>query len=221
VPGPAAATIGGNAAREGGLPANCGSGVATRWAGTLAAVAREVYLIRHGQSTFNELFGATSVDPLHFDARLSPLGESQVAETRAEALGLDVDAVVVSPLTRAVQTALGLFDRGRTPFHVSALHRELLANSCDVGRAPNELAVEFPMLDFDHLEHPWWYDHHERDERGIAIEPDHVVQRRIAEFTAWVRARPEWRLAVVGHGVFFSLLVGRHLANCEIAPWRP
>lgn len=42
-------------------------------------MADEVFLIRHGQSTFNALYEAKGADPFHFDARLSPLGHQQVA----------------------------------------------------------------------------------------------------------------------------------------------
>ena len=39
-----------------------------------------VYLIRHGQSTFNAAYEQTGVDPMLFDAPLSALGVRQVAE---------------------------------------------------------------------------------------------------------------------------------------------
>ena len=45
-----------------------------------------VYLIRHGQSTFNAAYARDGVDPMLFDAPLSALGRRQVATLRDAAL---------------------------------------------------------------------------------------------------------------------------------------
>ena len=176
---------------------------------------KDIYLIRHGQSTFNAHCESCGGDPMLFDARLSDLGVAQVADARQAAAGIGADLIVVSPLTRALQTASGIFGDRRIPTIVSSLHRERLESSCDVGRAPALLAPEFPMFDFDHLADIWWHDG-EKDDRGIAVEPDHSFSRRVGEFSRWIAARPEATLAVVGHGTFFHSLAGRYLQNCEI-----
>ena len=139
-----------------------------------------VYLIRHGQSTFNAAYEQTGVDPMLFDAPLSALGGRQVAELgrslRASADGSvynDDDeggsggggggrahdrfnpmpqVVLVSPLTRALQTATGAFE-GIPGINVEVLPdlRERLTESCDVGRPTDELRREFPDVDFSAL----------------------------------------------------------------------
>lgn len=179
-----------------------------------------IYLIRHGQSTFNALFDLDPVDPLHFDARLSQIGIEQVAAARQAASEIPVDLVVVSPLTRAIQTAVGLFGEADIPMIITDLHRERLENSCDVGRSPSALSAEFPMLTFDHLSDPWWHNGQE-DDRGVAVEPDHLFGQRVTDFSRWLRARPENVVVVIGHGGFFRRLSGRQLRNCEIMEWRP
>ena len=68
-----------------------------------------VHLIRHGESTFNAAYQETGADPIDFDAPLSPTGHRQVALRRAAFDALAVELVVTSPLTRAIETALGLF----------------------------------------------------------------------------------------------------------------
>ena len=103
-----------------------------------------VDLLRHGQSTFNEAYAATGVDPLHFDARLTELGRRQVAEARERLLSKSYDLVVTSPLTRAIETAVGVFGGRGIPIVVEHLHRERLESSCDVGRSAAELSAEFP-----------------------------------------------------------------------------
>lgn len=179
---------------------------------------KDIHLIRHGQSTFNAIFDLNGVDPLHFDALLSPLGVAQVAAARLAASRLAPDLIVVSPLTRAIETAIGLF--GDAPMLISSLHRERLEHSCDVGRAPAALAREFPMLSFDGLADPWCYDG-EKGDRGVAVEPEHLFKERLADFTRWISARPERSIVVVGHGAFFRHLTGHPFRNCEIGKWSP
>lgn len=156
-----------------------------------------VYLIRHGQSTFNAAYARDGVDPMLFDAPLSALGRRQVATLRDAALASaararrrgeasrfagddDSDAssdsdsarlggggasggrsattfapmpevVLCSPLTRALQTAVGAFEG--TPARVEVLPelREHLTKSCDVGRPVGELVAEFPRADFERM----------------------------------------------------------------------
>ena len=181
---------------------------------------KTIHLIRHGQSTFNAAFEATRVDPLHFDARLTPLGHEQVAAARERLAGAAYDLVVTSPFTRAIETTLGIFGESR-PVLVEALHREWLWSSCDVGRSPSLLTDEFPALSFAHLDDPWWHDAEEKDALGFAIEPEPVFMARLEAFRAWLTSRPEQRIAVVGHGTFFYMLTGQQLANCEMLAFEP
>jgi broad specificity phosphatase PhoE len=75
-----------------------------------SATKKTVYLIRHAQSTHNE-FALTWketdqwADPMHVDAKLSKLGQSQVEQLREKAKELtDIELIVVSPLSRALIT---------------------------------------------------------------------------------------------------------------------
>lgn len=184
-------------------------------------MAKIVHCIRHGQSTFNAVYAPSRGDPLHFDARLSDLGHRQVHDAAEIVSDTAYDLVVTSPLTRALQTTFGAFGEhpARPPIIVEALHRELLANSCDVGRAPHLLREEFPRVAFDHLEEVWWHREGTADARGIHVEPIETLQARVAAFRGWLAARPEKTIAVVGHGTFFFHLTGgHHFANCEIVP---
>lgn len=180
-----------------------------------------VDLIRHGQSTFNAASAETGIDPLHYDARLTPLGHAQVAAAREALRATDYDLIVTSPFSRAVETTLGLFGPSPVPILVEALHRERLESSCDIGRPATALARDFPALAFDHLDDPWWHDSADRNHLGHAIEPHHVFAGRVAAFRAWLVARPERRIAVIGHGTFFLHLSGVPLANCGVLRWSP
>ncbi|TXH32271.1 MAG: histidine phosphatase family protein [Rhodospirillaceae bacterium] len=179
-----------------------------------------IHLIRHGQSTFNAHYEATGEDPMHFDAPLSEIGHRQVAATREALASQPFDLVIASPLTRAIQTASGIFGT-RAPIVVDALHREWLNSSCDIGRSVRDLAADFPTLDFAHLSDPWWHVDGPLCEHGFAREPEHVLLDRVASFKDMIAARAEKRIAVIGHGDFFYRLVGRQLKNCEVVTWSP
>ncbi|MEO8134749.1 MAG: histidine phosphatase family protein [Betaproteobacteria bacterium] len=180
--------------------------------------SRTILCIRHGQSTFNAFAAESGGDPLHFDARLSKLGEEQVRMAREKLHQVAVELVITSPLTRALQTAAGLFaDHPSSPtILVESLHRERVESSCDIGRSPAILAQEFPAFVLDHLPEVWWHAHGDPDERGVCVEPIEAVERRAREFRQLLSLRPERVIAVVGHGTFFFNLTGQKFANCEV-----
>ncbi len=184
-------------------------------------MTKTIHLIRHGQSTWNAHYAAFGEDPLHFDARLTELGHAQVEARRAELAKERYDLIVTSPLTRAIETTLGVFapHLEQTPVFVEPLHRERLESSCDVGRPASVLAGEFPHLAFHHLDEEWWPNGCTADHRGIRFEPDEQFKKRVRTFHHWLAGRPEQRIAVVGHGTFFFHLAGRDFANCELAPF--
>ncbi len=183
--------------------------------------SKTIRCIRHGQSTFNAIHPLTGVDPLHFDARLSELGHAQVLQARPGLRDFPAELVVTSPLTRALQTATGLFAGHpcRPPVLVTALHRERVENSCDVGRSPVELAVDFPALALAHLTDVWWHADGVPDARGICVEPTEAVIARVETFRSFLASRRERYIAVVGHGTFFHYLTGSSLVNCESIEW--
>ena len=68
--------------------------------------------------------------------------------TRSTPLGsycsLHKQVLLVSPLTRALQTAAHAFEHYDGPIEVEALARERVYLSSDCGRSPDELRKEFP-----------------------------------------------------------------------------
>ena len=180
---------------------------------------KTILCIRHGESTFNAHAAKSGGDPLHWDARLSNVGEEQVRVARKELRHVAVELVITSPLTRALQTAAGLFadHPSAPPILVEPLHRERVENSCDIGRSPAMLAPEFPAFELGHLPEIWWHNLGDADERGICVEPIEVVESRVIEFRRLLISRPECVIAVVGHGTFFYKLTGQMLANCAVA----
>lgn len=173
------------------------------------------HLIRHAQSMHNALQEAGQPDPMVHDAALTELGLEQ-----AQRLGTEIaeapafDLVVVTPFTRALQTALRVFGQSTAPRMILDLHREYLENYCDVGRSPAHLGKLFPMFDFAHLNDPWWYVDHTSD-AVYEKEPASVSAQRVEDFSAWLKARPEQTIGVVGHGTFLHALTGHRFDNAE------
>ena len=173
-----------------------------------------VYLIRHAQSAFNAVHDPLKPDPMIFDAPITELGEVQAYQARRQVEKLDINAVIVSPFTRTLQTAQLIFG-DRLKFQISADVREQLCNSCDVGSAPGELARKFPHLDFNHLAERWWYEG-EKDHRGISVEPEEVLMERANNFASHIKREDIQSTAIVYHGNFIRALTGIKPKNCEI-----
>ncbi len=113
-------------------------------------------LLRHGQSYFNLHFSESRVDPGIEDPALTALGLEQ-AEAAAQQLAGALTRIIISPYTRALQTAepILLANRGA---QVEIMHevRERAAFICDIGSPPAVLAERFPHHDFSHLPSQWW-----------------------------------------------------------------
>ncbi len=173
-----------------------------------------IYLIRHAQSQFNAVFDQDKPDPMIFDAPITELGKSQATNAREQIRHLELARIIVSPLTRTLQTADLIFGQ-KFPVEVNATVREQLSHSCDVGRTPEQLTGEFPHHDFSNLQQCWWHDE-EKDHRGISVEPEHVLHQRAAEFVGYLKQIRAHSTAVVSHGNFIRALTGAQPDNCQI-----
>jgi broad specificity phosphatase PhoE len=175
-----------------------------------------VHLIRHGQSEFNAAFDSiVRRDPMIFDPNLTELGRAQASALASDARWPGIELIVVSPLTRAIQTAQHVFKGHQAPWHVEPMHREKCEHSGDVGRAPRLLAADFPHLAFHHLDDPWWHHDPQRPD-AIAVEPEPFLQARVSAFGRWLAGRAETKIAVVGHGTFLNRLTGIAFKNCDV-----
>lgn len=193
---------------------------------------KRLFFIRHAEGFHNVAERETELDPKssilleehsgkqYWDARLTPKGEEQCAQLKASIRGdtvwgytkpLNLDLVVVSPLTRTLQTAvMSLGDPtapGAPPFVAHSLCRERIANfTCDGRRKLSELKEEFPGVDFSLVETE------EDDMFFNQKEDDEICQARAIEFLKWICGRPEIHIAVVTHSVFLKNLL-RQFAN--------
>ncbi len=162
-------------------------------------------LLRHGQSEFNLHFGATRRDPGIVDAPLTQLGHAQ-AQQAAEALAAEkIERIVVSPYTRALQTATPVARALGAPVIVDPIVRERFAFACDVGTPRAVLQQDWPDHDFSLIDDMWWPSEE---------EPEASILDRAARFRAGLAERDDWaRTLVVSHWGFILSLTGQSVMN--------
>jgi glucosyl-3-phosphoglycerate phosphatase len=162
-------------------------------------------LLRHGQSEFNLHFTATKKDPGIVDARLTPLGHAQAEEAALALAGTLVRRIIVSPYTRALQTATPVARTLGVPVIVNPMVRERCAFACDIGTPRTELMLAWPGIDFSRIDEIWW---------PALGEPATAVLDRAARFRAEMAALPDWSdTLVVSHWGFIMALTGQSVQN--------
>jgi broad specificity phosphatase PhoE len=172
-----------------------------------------MFLLRHGQSYFNLHFGETRVDPGIEDPELTPLGIEQAAAAAMQLAGLALTRMIVSPYTRALQTAQPILGLHKVPVRIMSEVREQAAFACDIGSPPALLAIRFPQHDFGHLAPKWWND---------GVETSEETSERAHAFRALMAARDDSATTLlVGHWAFIRALTGVSLANGEILEFDP
>ncbi|RLN67999.1 hypothetical protein BBP00_00001265 [Phytophthora kernoviae] len=213
---------------------------------------KTLYCIRHGESTYNE-WRKTSIlnfswiwvrDPMIFDAPLSAKGKKQAEKLhntiKDKKLEDQIQVIITSPLTRAIETTIEAFPDTKIPIIVEPSCREMMDTACDIGRVPAELAKQFlPLVDIDFsmLDPFWWLEIEKFPRTGPGNAPpanivapktaeevlplresEKELDARICEFIAKLAERPEEHIAVVGHSSFFKRMLGmsRKLNNCEL-----
>ncbi len=169
-------------------------------------------LMRHGQSEFNLLFSAAKRDPGIPDPRLTPEGHAQATLAAAALADAGITRIIVSPYTRALQTAAPIAAALGVPVHINTQVRERAHFSCDIGSPRTALAQAWPH-DFTHIDEIWW---------PTGTESVESVEARAARFRAELLADDAWRQTlVVSHWAFLLAFSGLSLANGEWTRFDP
>eukprot|EP00285_Hemiselmis_virescens_P014227 CAMPEP_0173383944 /NCGR_PEP_ID=MMETSP1356-20130122/6514_1 /TAXON_ID=77927 ORGANISM="Hemiselmis virescens, Strain PCC157" /NCGR_SAMPLE_ID=MMETSP1356 /ASSEMBLY_ACC=CAM_ASM_000847 /LENGTH=237 /DNA_ID=CAMNT_0014339049 /DNA_START=320 /DNA_END=1033 /DNA_ORIENTATION=+ len=174
--------------------------------------AKLVHFVRHAEGLHNaahrdneeKFWKELHNSPQMWDACLTKEGETQCAGLEEMILseGIDVDLIVVSPLTRTLQTAELSFGQThpKTPMIAHELCRERIAVYTSEGRSDTSVvAKRFPKVDFSLVTD-------EKDMMFDKKEKDSEVGARAQRFVEWLMTRPEKRIAVVSHSVFLQQL---------------
>jgi glucosyl-3-phosphoglycerate phosphatase len=162
-------------------------------------------VLRHCQSEFNLHFTRTRRDPGIVDPVLTPFGERQAGQAALALAGAAITRILVSPYTRALQTALPIARAWDLVPEVTPLIRERYAFTCDIGTPRTELQRRWGPLDFSHLDEVWW---------PAEIEAEADVLGRAERFRGEIASLPDHDTTlVVSHWGFLLALSGRSLEN--------
>jgi len=173
-------------------------------------------LMRHAETVFNVVFGATRRDPGVEDPPLTPRGRDQARAAAAALAGEGARRIVVSPYSRALETADILAGTLGLPVTVEPLVRERMKFVCDIGTPASVLRRRWPHFAFEALDEIWWAGEE---------EPQELLDARTRSFCAAMTGMPDWaETVVVTHWGVVRSLTGRRIQNCErlrVDPARP
>jgi glucosyl-3-phosphoglycerate phosphatase len=174
---------------------------------------RLMLLLRHGQSYFNLHFTPTRIDPGIEDPELTDLGRRQADAAAVELAAVRLTRIIISPYTRALQTAQPILKFHEVSVEIMDVVRERAAFTCDVGTHPELLAERFPHHDFKHLPPRWW------SERVETLE---ATEERADGFRGLMAVRDDAATTLlVSHWAFILALTGKSLENGEILEYDP
>ena len=170
-------------------------------------------LLRHGESEFNRHFSATKRDPGIRDPALTENGHTQARAAVAALAALPIRRIIVSPYTRALQTAAPFATALGVPVSVHDLVSERFAFTCDIGSPRSALEQSWPEHDFSALPEIWW---------PATTESEVDVNRRAARFCAEIAAEAgSGECLVITHWGFILALTGQRVPNGEWLRYDP
>lgn len=171
-----------------------------------------VYLIRHGQG-YHQLEPTDKNQYLHDPA----LTEEGIAKCKYFAKHFPesarLDLICASPLQRTIQTARYSFAERLekiAPIVLLPYAQEVADLPSDTGSDRAVIEERFGgLVDASLVEEGW------NSNTGVYAPSAKALKERAAKLRAWLHARPEREVAVVGHGNFWHYLTGEVDENGE------
>ena len=177
---------------------------------------KNLYLIRHGHSLHNELFHKIGVKafriPETIDSPLTNEGHLQSIE-----LGnnwpkkREIDLVLVSPLTRTLDTAMNIFGDTDIPMVSEEFLREypIGEDTCNKRSSLTHLKNKYPKIEFNletDLDTLWTSDYRETIDE---------LEQRLDKMVKYLQNRKEKNIAIVGHSSYFGQFKDNHIPYKE------
>ncbi|KAG6591159.1 phosphoglycerate mutase family [Phytophthora cinnamomi] len=199
-----------------------------------------VYFLRHAQGTHNEAhdkYGSPRWEDefarteAFLDAPLTPFGVQDAQDKGRPSVQAElekgmspIERVVVSPISRAIQTAQNFFTKEQVPGQpftcIESCRETFDCHTCNKRRPLSELKRRFPDVDFSRLtdeEDQLWSTTH----RETTAE----IQKRAREFLLeFFREVPERYVVVAAHlsiiEAICAVTLGSQVrpSNCEVVP---
>jgi broad specificity phosphatase PhoE len=170
-----------------------------------------IHIIRHGEALHNLQRGYPHRDP--------PLTKAGVYATTHLDLAFQPDIVLISPMTRTIQTAMNLFpflaQEGSFKISVQIWPDLREANDaiCNKGLSRAELQSKFPQFDFSECHEEWDYIEHTIEGATSRAER---VRRRLKDLSMTYN-----NIAVITHrGIKAYLVKGKRFGLAETRSYR-
>jgi broad specificity phosphatase PhoE len=184
------------------------------------STSKTLFLIRHGQSIANRDYDESIT---YRDAGLTEQGIAQAKALQKELELAQLDLVVVSPLTRALQTCQNALPPSYSgPVLVLPDIAEVCSSYYSCGQKRSVVQPKFPDT-FDWTNVPmddtWWWPYDQK----YRSETNEYQMKRIENFRNFIKERPEKRIAVFSHGDYlYEFLEGKrsYLANCQVTMYK-
>jgi broad specificity phosphatase PhoE len=179
-------------------------------------MSKILHLVRHGHSLHNELFHKIGVQafriPLTIDSPLTQEGHLQSIELgQSWQNKKKIELVLVSPLTRTLETCMNIFGDTEIPIISQEFLREypIGEDTCNKRSSLSLLKNRFPKIEFqlDVDQDTLW----EEDYRENMIE----LEQRLEKMITYLQKRPEKNIAIVGHSSFFGQFKDNHIGYIE------
>ena len=161
---------------------------------------KKIYWIRHGESFSNTSdLNNSIIDP---DLTVYGIEQCQVLKNKMKNENLygKIDLIVVSPLSRSLQTCSNLFDNliYNSNFVCVEEVREHINKPCHKRKNKKELINKYKYIDFSNIiyEDDYLYDKYNCN------EPKSEVIKRCNKFIKWLKCRKENHIVVISHGNF-------------------
>ena len=177
---------------------------------------KNLYLIRHGHSLHNELYHKIGVEafriPLTIDSPLTNEGHIQSIELgHSWQKKYEIELILVSPLTRTLETCMNIFGDTDIPIMSHEFLREypIGEDTCNKRSSLIHLKNKFPKIEF-HLESDqdtlWTPDSRETVDE---------LEQRLDEMIKFLQKRKEKNIAIVGHSSYFGQFKDNHIGYME------
>ena len=179
-------------------------------------MSKILHLVRHGHSLHNELFHKIGVQafriPATIDSPLTNEGHLQSIELgQSWQKKKEIELVLVSPLTRTLETCMNIFGDTDIPMISKEFLREypIGEDTCNKRSSLTLLKNKFPKIEFNLESDPdnlWNSDYRESIQE---------LEQRLDDMIKYLHKRKELNIAIIGHSSFFGQFKDNHIGYME------
>ena len=168
-----------------------------------------LYLIRHGTALHNVNY-ETMGESAFTTTRDTPLVEKGISDAKLLNSTWEnkdkIELILVSPLTRTLETADIIFDNYPAPIIALDCLKEHPQSHhiCNKMSDKDSLIAKFPRIDFSNISQK---DLDWSDKKLSKYMESLRIEKRVTALREWLRNREEKTIAIVGHNSYFNLIL--------------